>query len=42
MVANGSGLQASTVRKLAMAWILTLPVAIALSAVLFFIFRTIL
>jgi PiT family inorganic phosphate transporter len=39
MVANGSGLQWSTVRKLASAWILTLPVAITLSGVLFFIFR---
>jgi PiT family inorganic phosphate transporter len=39
MVANGSGLQGSTIAKLASAWILTLPVAIALSAFLFFVFR---
>jgi PiT family inorganic phosphate transporter len=39
MVANGSGLQWSTIQKLASAWILTLPVAIALSGLLFFIFR---
>jgi PiT family inorganic phosphate transporter len=39
MMANGSGLQWSTVRNLAMAWVLTLPVAIALSGSLFWIFR---
>ncbi|HTJ62253.1 MAG TPA: inorganic phosphate transporter [Alphaproteobacteria bacterium] len=39
MAANGSGLQWSTVRSLAMAWILTLPVSIALSGGLFWIFR---
>jgi inorganic phosphate transporter, PiT family len=39
MVANGSGLQGSTVRSLIMAWVLTLPVAIVLSGALFFIFR---
>jgi inorganic phosphate transporter, PiT family len=39
MVANGSGLQMSTVRNLAMAWILTLPVSIALSFTLFLILR---
>jgi PiT family inorganic phosphate transporter len=39
MVANGSGLQRSTLVKLASAWVLTLPVAIALSGTLFFIFR---
>jgi PiT family inorganic phosphate transporter len=38
MVANSSGLQWSTVRNLAMAWVLTLPVAIALSGSLFFLF----
>jgi PiT family inorganic phosphate transporter len=42
MVANGSGVRGSTIRKLAMAWILTLPVAITLSGVLFFIFRELL
>jgi PiT family inorganic phosphate transporter len=39
MVANGSGMQWSTVRNLALAWILTLPVAMLLSGTLFFIFR---
>jgi inorganic phosphate transporter, PiT family len=38
MVANGSGLQWETVRNLAMAWVLTLPVAMMLSAGLFFLF----
>ena len=39
MAANHSGLQWSTVRKLAMAWILTLPASICLSAFLFWTFR---
>ncbi len=39
MAANGSGLQWSTVRALAMAWILTLPASIILSASLFWLFR---
>jgi PiT family inorganic phosphate transporter len=39
MAANGSGLQWRTVRSLALAWILTLPVSIALSGVLFWAFR---
>jgi PiT family inorganic phosphate transporter len=38
MVANKSGLQMSTVRNLAMAWVLTLPVAIALSGTLYWVF----
>ncbi|CAM2143355.1 Low-affinity inorganic phosphate transporter PitA [Pararobbsia alpina] len=38
MAANGSGLQWSTVRSLLLAWILTLPVSIALSAGLFWLF----
>ena len=38
MAANGSGLQWSTVRNMIMAWVLTLPVAIMLSASLYFIF----
>jgi PiT family inorganic phosphate transporter len=38
MAANRSGLQGSTVRNLVMAWVLTLPVAIALSASLYFVF----
>jgi PiT family inorganic phosphate transporter len=40
MVANHSGLQWSTVRNLLMAWVLTLPVSIALSASLFWLLRT--
>jgi PiT family inorganic phosphate transporter len=39
MMANHSGLQWSTVRSLAMAWVLTLPVSIVLSASLFWLFR---
>jgi PiT family inorganic phosphate transporter len=39
MAADGSGLQWSTVKNMAMAWILTLPAAMLLSGVLFFILR---
>jgi PiT family inorganic phosphate transporter len=39
MVANGSGLQWSTVRSMLMAWVLTLPVSIALAAGLFWLLR---
>jgi PiT family inorganic phosphate transporter len=39
MAANGSGLQMSTLRNLAMAWILTLPAAMILSGSLYWIFR---
>jgi PiT family inorganic phosphate transporter len=39
MAANGSGLQASTIRSIAMAWVLTLPAAILLSGTLYFILR---
>ncbi len=39
MAANKSGLQWSTLRNIAMAWVLTLPVAALLSASLFWIFR---
>jgi inorganic phosphate transporter, PiT family len=39
MAANGSGLQWRTVRSLALAWILTLPVSIVLSGALFWMFR---
>jgi PiT family inorganic phosphate transporter len=39
MMANHSGLQWSTIRNLAMAWILTLPVSICLSGFLFWLFR---
>jgi PiT family inorganic phosphate transporter len=40
MAANKTGLQWGTVRNLAMAWVLTLPVSICLSATLFWMFRT--
>jgi PiT family inorganic phosphate transporter len=39
MVANGSGLQWSTLRSIAMAWVFTLPAAALLSGSLFWIFR---
>ncbi len=39
MVANGSGMQWSTVRSIAMAWVLTLPAAMILSGFLFFVFH---
>jgi inorganic phosphate transporter, PiT family len=35
MVANGSGLQMSTIRNIALAWVLTLPAAITLAGVLY-------
>jgi len=38
MAANGTGLQWGTVRNLVMAWVLTLPAAIILSATLFWAF----
>ena len=38
MAANRSGLQMSTVRNLALAWVLTLPVAIILSGSLYWLF----
>ena len=41
MVANGSGMQWSTVRSIALAWVLTLPAAMLLAGVLYFIFRQI-
>ena len=37
MAGNGSGLQLATLRNLAIAWILTLPVSIALSGGLYFV-----
>jgi PiT family inorganic phosphate transporter len=40
MVANGSGLQWATVRALLMAWVLTLPVSIALAGGLYWLLRT--
>jgi inorganic phosphate transporter, PiT family len=39
MAANHSGIQLSTVRNLAMAWILTLPASIILAGFLFWLFR---
>jgi PiT family inorganic phosphate transporter len=41
MAANGTGLQWGTVRNLIMAWVLTLPAAIILSATLFWAFAKI-
>ncbi|WP_430472551.1 inorganic phosphate transporter [Zestomonas insulae] len=38
MVANGSGLQWSTVRSMLLAWVLTLPAAIGLAAGLYWLF----
>jgi inorganic phosphate transporter, PiT family len=42
MVANHSGLQWATVRNLLMAWVLTLPVSIALAGSLYWLLRTLL
>ena len=39
MAANGSGLQMSTIRSIALAWILTLPVSLVLGGGLFLLFR---
>jgi len=41
MAANHSGIQLSTVRNLALAWVLTLPVAMMLSGFLFYVFTKI-
>jgi PiT family inorganic phosphate transporter len=41
MLANGSGIQFSTLRNIAMAWVLTLPCAVLLSGTLYFLFRQI-
>jgi len=41
MAANGSGLQMATVRNLLMAWVLTLPAAICLSASLYVLFANV-
>src|SRR5258708_5655086 len=38
MAANGSGLQWSTIRNIAMAWVLTLPTAMVISGSLYFVF----
>ena len=39
MLANGSGLQWSTIRSIASAWVLTLPAAMAISGCLYFMLR---
>jgi PiT family inorganic phosphate transporter len=39
MVAHGSGVQRSTVKNIALAWLLTLPVSMLLSALLFTLLR---
>ena len=41
MAANGSGLQLSTVRNIALAWILTLPAAMVISGTLYWAFSAI-
>jgi inorganic phosphate transporter, PiT family len=38
MAANGSGLQWATIRNIALAWVLTLPAAMAISGSLYFLF----
>jgi PiT family inorganic phosphate transporter len=38
MAANGSGLQWATIRNIAMAWVLTLPAAMIISGVLYYLF----
>jgi phosphate/sulfate permease len=38
---NGSGLQGGTLRNIALAWVLTLPAAIALAGGLYWLLRTI-
>jgi PiT family inorganic phosphate transporter len=39
MAANGSGLQWSTIRSIASAWVLTLPAAMAIAGALYFVLR---
>ena len=39
MAANGSGLQWSTIRNMALAWVMTLPAAMAIAGSLYIIFR---
>jgi inorganic phosphate transporter, PiT family len=41
MAANGSGLQWSTIRNIAMAWVLTLPMAMMISGFLYFAFASV-
>jgi inorganic phosphate transporter, PiT family len=38
MAANGSGLQGGTIKNMVLAWVLTLPAAITISGVLYFLF----
>jgi len=42
MAANGSGLQWSAVRNIALAWVTTLPAAITLAGLLYWLLRSIL
>lgn len=42
MTAGRSGLDFKTVRSIALAWVLTVPASMALSAVLFLVFRSVL
>jgi PiT family inorganic phosphate transporter len=42
MAANGSGLQWSTIRNIALAWVLTLPAAMMISGFLYWVFYQIL
>ncbi len=42
MAANGSDLQRSTIRSIVLAWILTLPAAMAIAGCLYFLFRLVL
>jgi PiT family inorganic phosphate transporter len=39
MVANGSGIQRTTIRNIAIAWVLTLPVTMLLAGTLFTLMR---
>lgn len=41
MAANGSGLKWSTIRNMALAWVMTLPAAMAIAGGLYVIFRQI-
>jgi PiT family inorganic phosphate transporter len=38
MIANRSGIQPATVRSIALAWVLTLPTTLVLSAAFFYVF----
>jgi len=41
MAANGSGLQWSTIKNMALAWVMTLPAAMVIAGTLYFILRQI-